>query len=51
MLYALFLLLPSLNDSVHWDYNPISVGDSLQRQLHWISNVDEHGPTLHYIER
>jgi hypothetical protein len=30
--------------------NILNVGNSSERQLHWISYVDEHGPTLHYIE-
>ncbi len=30
--------------------NILNVGDSSERWLHWISYVDEYGPTLHYIE-
>ena len=27
-----------------------NIGDLSQQRLHWISYVDEYGPTLHYIE-
>jgi hypothetical protein len=30
--------------------NFLHVGDSSERQLRWISYVDEYGPNLHYIE-
>jgi hypothetical protein len=30
--------------------NIINVGDSSEQRLHWISYVDEYGPTIHYIE-
>jgi hypothetical protein len=30
--------------------NILNVGDLSERRLHWISYVDEYGPTLHYIE-
>ncbi len=30
--------------------NILNVGNSSERRLRWISYVDEHGSTLHYIE-
>jgi hypothetical protein len=37
---------------IHTDHkNILNIGDSSQRQLRWISYVDEYGPELHYIER
>jgi hypothetical protein len=30
--------------------NILSVGNSSECRLRWISYVDEHGPTLHYVE-
>jgi hypothetical protein len=37
--------------SIHTDHkNILSLGDSSQRRLRWISYVDEFGPRLHYIE-
>jgi len=30
--------------------NILSVGDSSERRLRWISYVDKNGPTLHYVE-
>ncbi len=30
--------------------NILNVGDSSERRLHWISYVDEYGPTIKYIE-
>ncbi len=30
--------------------NILNVGDLSERRLHWISYVDEYGPTLHHIE-
>ena len=30
--------------------NILNIGDSSQRQLRWISYVDEYGPELHYVE-
>jgi hypothetical protein len=36
---------------IHTDHkNILNIGDSSQRQLRWISYVDEYGPELHYIE-
>jgi hypothetical protein len=36
---------------VHTDHkNILSIGDSSQQHLHWISYVDEYGPELHYVE-
>jgi hypothetical protein len=36
---------------IHTDHkNILGVGHLSQRQLRWISYVDEFGPTLHYIE-
>jgi hypothetical protein len=36
---------------VHTDHkNILSIGDSSQRRLLWISYVDEYGPELHYVE-
>ncbi len=36
---------------IHTDHkNIISIGDSSQRRLRWISYVDEYGPQLHYVE-
>jgi hypothetical protein len=36
---------------VHTDHKHIlSIGDSSQRRLRWISYVDEYGPELHYVE-
>ncbi len=35
----------------HTDHkNILTLGDSSQRRLRWISYVDEYGPTLHYIK-
>ncbi len=37
--------------TIHTDHhNILSIGDLSQRCLHWISYVDEYGPTLKYIE-
>ena len=37
--------------NIHTDHiNILTLGDSSQRQLRWISHVDEYGPTLHYIK-
>ncbi len=30
--------------------NILNVGNSSEQRLHWISCVDESGPTIHYIE-
>ncbi len=30
--------------------NILNVGDVSEQRLHWISYVDEYGPTTHYIE-
>ncbi len=30
--------------------NILNVGDLSEQRLHWISYVDEYGPTIHYIE-
>jgi hypothetical protein len=47
--FRLMLLGAKLH--VHTDHiNIISIGDSLQRGLCWISYVDEYGPKLHYVE-
>ena len=36
---------------VHTNHmNILNIGDSSQRQLHWILYVDEYGPELHYVE-
>jgi hypothetical protein len=36
---------------VHTDHkNILSIGDSSQQHLRWISHVDEYGPKLHYVE-
>ena len=36
---------------VHTNHkNILSIGDSSQRRLRWISYVDEYGPQLHYIK-
>jgi hypothetical protein len=36
---------------VHTDHkNILSIGDSSQQRLCWISYVDEYGPELHYVE-
>jgi hypothetical protein len=36
---------------VHTDHkNILSIGDSSQQHLCWISYVDEYGPELHYVE-
>ncbi len=36
---------------VHTDHkNILSIGDSSQQRLLWISYVDEYGPELHYVE-
>ncbi len=36
---------------VHTNHkNILSIGDSSQRRLCWISYVDENGPELHYVE-
>jgi hypothetical protein len=36
---------------VHKDHrNILSIGDSSQRRLCWISYVDEYGPEYHYVE-
>jgi hypothetical protein len=43
------ILGPELH--IHTDHkNILGVEDLSQRQLQWISFVDEYGPTLHYIE-
>ncbi len=35
---------------VHTDHkNILSIGDSSQQRLCWISHVDEYGPELHYM--
>jgi transposase InsO family protein len=37
--------------NIHTDHkNILTLGDSSQRRLRWISYVDEYGPTLHYIK-
>ena len=37
--------------TIHTDHrNILNIGDLSQRRLHWISYVDEYGPTLKYIE-
>jgi hypothetical protein len=37
--------------NIHTNHkNILHLGDSSQRCLHWISYVDEYGPTLHYIK-
>ena len=37
--------------NIHTDHkNILTLGDSSQRRLQWISYVDEYGPTLHYIK-
>jgi hypothetical protein len=37
--------------TIHTDHrNILSIGDLSQQCLHWISYVDEYGPTLKYIE-
>jgi hypothetical protein len=36
---------------VHIDHkNILSIGDSSQQHLYWISYGDEYGPELHYVE-
>ncbi len=36
---------------IHTDHkNILNVGDSSEQHLQWISYVDEHSPTLHYVE-
>ncbi len=30
--------------------NILNIGDSSHRRLQWISNADEYGPELHYVE-
>ncbi len=36
---------------VHTNHeNILSIGNSSQQRLHWISHVDEYGPKLHYVE-
>jgi hypothetical protein len=36
---------------VHTDHkNFLSIGDSSQRRLCWISYADEYGPEIHYVE-
>ena len=36
---------------IHTDHkNILHIGDSSQRRLRWISNVDEYGPELHYVK-
>jgi hypothetical protein len=37
--------------NIHTDHkNILTLGDSSQQRLQWISYVDEYGPTLHYIK-
>jgi hypothetical protein len=37
--------------NIHTDHrNILTLGDSSQRRLQWISYVDAYGPTLHYIK-
>jgi hypothetical protein len=37
--------------NIHTNHkNILTLGDSSQRRLRWISYVDEYGPTLHYIK-
>ncbi len=36
---------------VHTDHkNILSIGNSSQQQLCWISYIDEYGPEIHYVE-
>ncbi len=38
--------------NIHTNHkNILTLGDSSQRHLRWISYINEYGPMLHYIER
>jgi hypothetical protein len=44
-------MLLGAEQHIHTDHKYIlNIGDSSQHRLCWISNVDEYGPELHYIE-
>jgi len=44
------MLLGAQIITIYTDHDILKIGDLSQRRLHWISYIDEYGPTLHHIE-